>query len=82
MNGKTLSHFEVIATMHDNYLVRGFCSKDNPPQIDYKDTLCVFNDLSEGSAYTEVRTKDIARLKVKPVLVVEQEDPAQQPDNK
>lgn len=77
MTDKKLSHFEVVATMPDGYMVRGFCSEETPPQLEYMDTICVFEELTLESAYTEVRTKDIARLRVKPVLIDDQEEPAQ-----
>lgn len=77
MTIKTLTHFEVSATMQDNFVVRGFCLSGNPPQLEYMETLCIFEDLTDESMYTEIRTRDIARLQVRPVISDRQEEPAQ-----
>lgn len=77
MNVKYLEHYEVVAAMHDGFLVSGFCPPNDTPQLEFMDTLCIFEDLSDESVFTEIRTKDIVRLRVKAVLSDHPKEPAQ-----
>ena len=77
MNVKYLEHYEVVATMYDGLALAGLCSSDDVPQLDCMETLCIYEDLTNESGYTEIRTRDISLLRVKPVLSDHPKEPAQ-----
>lgn len=77
MTVKHLEHYEVVASMYDGLVMAGICQVNALPQLEYMDTLCIFEDAKDDSCYTEIRTRDIARLRVKLVLSDDPKEPAQ-----